>query len=68
MYYCSRWEIFAEYLNSGGRYESYPDDLKYLAINAGASLATFVGIAFLIPMLIRGLVFLARRYWKWLNA
>jgi hypothetical protein len=43
-------------------------DLAYLAINAGASLATFVSIAFLIPILIRGVAFLARRYWRWLNA
>jgi hypothetical protein len=55
----------------GGDYEYHPDWIKYLAVNVGAAAATFVsvfGLAFLIPMLIHGLAFLARRYWKWLNA
>jgi hypothetical protein len=40
-------------------------------MNAGVAGATFVsvfGLAFLIPMLIYGLAFLAQRYWKWLKA
>jgi hypothetical protein len=52
-------------------FEYYPDRLKYLALNVGVPVATFVGVfslAFLIPMLIRGLAFLTRIYWKWLNA
>jgi hypothetical protein len=54
----------------GGDYEYHPDGLKYLAVNVGAALATFVGVfglAFLVPILIHGLASLARRYWKWLN-
>jgi hypothetical protein len=67
-YICGRdKEIF----ELGGDYESYLDHPKYLAMNVGAAAATFVSVfslAFLIPMLIRGLASLARRYWKWLNA
>lgn len=55
----------------GGDYEYHADQPKYLAMNAGVAGATFVsvfGLAFLIPMLIYGLAFLAQRYWKWLKA
>jgi hypothetical protein len=55
----------------GGDYEYYPHWLKYLAVNFGAVVATFVGVfglAFLVPISIHGLAFLARRYWKWLRA
>jgi hypothetical protein len=60
-----------EKFEQGGDYEYHPDHPKYLAMNVGVAAATFVsvfGLAFLIPMLIHGLAFLARRYWKWLNA
>jgi len=55
----------------GGDYEYHADWPKYVAVNVGAAAATFVGVfslAFLVPILIHGLAFLARRYWKWLNA
>ena len=55
----------------GGKYESYPDLMKYLALNvsvAAAALVSVFGLAFLIPMLARGFAFLIQRYWKWLNA
>ncbi len=52
-----------ERLDQGGDYESHPDLLKYLALNAGVAVAMFAtifGLAFVIPALLR-------RYWKWLN-
>jgi hypothetical protein len=55
----------------GGDYEYHPDRPKYLAMNVGVAAATFVSffaLAFLIPILIHGVAFLARRYWTWLNA
>jgi hypothetical protein len=58
-------------LIAGVYYEHHPDWPKYLALNVGVAAATFVsvfGLALLVPMLIRGLAFLAQRYWKWLNA
>jgi trehalose 6-phosphate synthase/phosphatase len=61
------WQEFQQ----GGRYGGYPQLPKYLALNGGVAATTFVsifGLAFLIPMLVRGFAFLIRRYWKWLNA
>jgi hypothetical protein len=58
-------------LIAGVYYEHHPDWPKYLAMNVGVAAATFVSVfvlALLVPMLIRGLAFSARRYWKWLNA
>jgi len=58
-------------LELGGDYEDHPDLSKYLALNGGVAIATFAGVfvlAFLIPMLIRCVTHLVRRYWKWLNA
>ena len=49
----------------------HADLLQYLAMNVGVAAATafsLFGLAYLIPMLIRGVVFLARRCWRWLNA
>jgi hypothetical protein len=47
------------------------DDLQYLGVNAVIALLTFVCVfvlAYLVPILTRGLAFLVRRYWQWLNA
>jgi hypothetical protein len=55
----------------GGKYNYYPSLPTYLALNASIAAATFLSIfvlAFLIPMLVRGIALLVRRYWKWLNA
>ena len=60
-----------EKFERGGDYEYHPDWLEYLAPNVGVAAATFAsvfGLAFLVPILIHGLAFLARRYWEWLNA
>ena len=49
----------------------HADLLQYLAMNVGVAATTafsLFGLAYLIPMLIRGVVFLARRCWRWLNA
>ena len=49
----------------------HADLLQYLAMNVGVAATTafsLFGLAYLIPMLIRGVVFLARRFWRWLNA
>ena len=49
----------------------HADLLQYLAMNVGVAAATafsLFGLAYLIPMLIRGVVFLAQRCWRWLNA
>jgi hypothetical protein len=51
--------------------EYRPNYLEYFVPNAIVAVETFVGVfglAYLIPMLLRGLASLARRYWKWLNA
>jgi hypothetical protein len=67
--YNQHW--YERQLEQGG-YNQYRFDLfEYLVLNVGIAAVTFVsvfGLAFLIPMLIRGLAFVARRYWKWLNA
>jgi hypothetical protein len=60
-------------LESGTRkeYSDHADLPKYWAMNVGVAAATAVslfGLTYLIPMLIRGVVFLVRRYWRWLNA
>jgi len=55
----------------GGKYNYYPSLPTYLALNASIAAATFLSIfvlAFLIPILVRGIALLVRRYWKWLNA
>jgi hypothetical protein len=69
---CADDDIRAE-LESGmsTRSESHADLPKYWMMNLGTATATAVslfGLAFLIPVLIRGVAFLARRYWRWLNA
>ena len=56
-----------EELKKGETDEWHADLPKYWMMNAGPAAATFVSIfalAYLIPLLIRGV---ARRYWKWLN-
>jgi hypothetical protein len=60
-------------LESGTRkeYSDHTDLPKYWMMNVRVAAATAIGLfglTFLIPMLIRGVVFLARRYWRWLNA
>jgi hypothetical protein len=58
-------------LIAGVYYEHHRDWPKYLALNGGVAAATFASVfslAFLVQMLIRGLAFSARRYWKRLNA
>lgn len=55
----------------GGDYEHRSDLPRYLVANGAAAVAAFVSVfllAFLIPTLVRGLAFLIRRYWGWLNA
>jgi hypothetical protein len=54
-----------------GEYYSYFDSRKFFTLNLMALIGGFVGVfglAYLIPMLIRGVAFLARRYCRWLNA
>jgi hypothetical protein len=44
---------------------------EYLLLNTIVAVVSFVGVfalSSLIPMLVRGLASLGRRYWKWLNA
>lgn len=63
--------MLEEEYEQGGRYEHPPNLQKYLAINAGVAMATFISVfalAFLIPMLARGSAFIVRRYWQWLDA
>jgi hypothetical protein len=63
-------EVRAE-LESGTRSEYRRDLPKYWMMNVGVAAATaasLFGLTFLIPMLIRGIAFLARRYWRWLSA
>ena len=58
-------------LDRGATEEVRPDRSKYWMMNVGTAAATAVslfGLTFLVPMLIRGVAFLARRYWRWLNA
>ena len=58
-------------LERGTRPEWRDDLPKYWMMYVGTAAATFIslfGLAYLIPMWIRGLAFLVRRYWKWLNA
>ena len=58
-------------LERGTQFLNAPDPLKYLALNVGAAAATFASIfalSYLIPMLIRAIILLARSYWQWLNA
>jgi hypothetical protein len=60
-----------EQLEKGGRKKLLADLPEYWAMNVGVAAATafsLFGLAYLIPMLIRGVAFLARRYWGWLNA
>jgi hypothetical protein len=60
---CPRFLPFQFFDHTG--YERQPDWLKYLALNAIAATATFIsvfGLALLVPILIRGFAFLARRY------
>jgi hypothetical protein len=69
------WEGFKrgteEELERGGNEEFHADLPDYWMMNvrvAAATAASLFGLTFLIPMLIRGIAFLARRYWRWLNA
>jgi len=58
-------------LETGKRAEWHADLPMYLVINVVTAAATAVsifGLAYLIPMLIRGVISLARRYWRWLKA
>jgi hypothetical protein len=66
--YC--YHLRAE-LERGTTEELRPDRSKYWVMNVGAAAVSAVslfGLAYLIPMLIRGVVFLTRRYWRWLSA
>jgi hypothetical protein len=69
---CRESRSICEYnLRRDVEHERRFDPLKYIAVNVGVAAATFVSffaLAFLTPMFIHGLAFLARRYWKWLNA
>ena len=50
-------------LENGGHFESYPDTLKYLGINAataGFAFGIIFGLTYLLPAVVR-------RYWRWLN-
>ena len=62
---------YREEYENGGKYNYYPSLPTYLALNASVAVATFLStfvLAFLIPMLVRGIALLVRRYWRWLNA
>jgi hypothetical protein len=71
-------ERIEEELERGTREQRHFDLSKYLALNVGVAAVTagsLIVLAYLIPMLFRGVVFLARsvaflvrRYWRWLNA
>jgi hypothetical protein len=66
---CDLWK--ADYERGAKFIDGPPSVFKYLILNVAVAAAAFVGVfglAFLIPMLIRGVVILARRYWSWLNA
>ena len=63
--------VMAELESGTTSSESHYDLPKYWMMNVGVAAGTAVsifGLAYLIPMLIRGVAFLARRYWGWLNA
>jgi hypothetical protein len=65
-----KWSVEGE-LAAGATSELHDDRPKYWIMNVGiaaATAASLFGLVFLIPMLARGIAFLARRYWKWLNA
>jgi hypothetical protein len=65
-----RREIARE-LESGTREEYRADRSKYWMMNVGIAAASAVilfGLAYLIPILFRGIASLARRYWNWLKA
>jgi hypothetical protein len=73
--WCRNLEDFkreiARELETDTREEARDDRSKYWMMNVGVAAATAVslfGLAYSIPMLIRGVAFLARRYWRWLNA
>jgi hypothetical protein len=60
-----------EELERGKRQEWRADPPMYWVLNVVTAAAAFVvlfGLVYLIPMLIRGVAFLGRRYWRWLNA
>jgi hypothetical protein len=64
-------ERIEDELKSGGIERGHADHSMYWMMNVGTAAATAVslfGLVYLIPMLIRGVAFLARRYWRWLNA
>jgi hypothetical protein len=59
-----------EELERGRRLGWQPDPVGYLAVNIAAAALTagiLIVLAYLIPLLIRGVAFLARRYWRWLS-
>ena len=60
-----------EILERGTTEQRHFDLAGYLAMNVVTAAATAVILyllAYLIPMLFRGIASLARRYWNWLNA
>jgi len=57
-------------LQEGGDYKYYSDDLSYVALNVGASVAGFIiifALTLLLPMFARGIAYIFRMYWVWLN-
>jgi len=63
--------IIEEELERGKRAEFHADLAKDLALNVLIAAATgyiLFLLAYLIPMLFRGIASLVRRYWNWLNA
>jgi hypothetical protein len=65
-----KWRVEAN-LATGTWNEWHDDRPKYWMMNLGIAAATAASLfclTFLIPMLARGVAFLARRYWRWLKA